>query len=49
MVEPPTAGEALRFAVPRLLAGDFEDVATLDGNYVRRSDAEIFAKTAGKA
>lgn len=49
MVEPPTAGEALRFAVPRLLAGDFADAATLDGNYVRRSDAEIFAKTAGKA
>ncbi len=47
-VEPPTAGEVLRFAAPRLLAGDFEDVATLDGNYVRRSDAEIFAKTAGK-
>ncbi|MGC2163162.1 MAG: tRNA (adenosine(37)-N6)-threonylcarbamoyltransferase complex dimerization subunit type 1 TsaB [Silvibacterium sp.] len=52
-VEAPTAGDALRFAAPRLLAGDFADAATLDGNYVRRSDAEIFsrtgAKTAGKA
>jgi tRNA threonylcarbamoyladenosine biosynthesis protein TsaB len=48
LVEPPTAGDALRFATPRLLAGDYADVATLDGNYVRRSDAEIFAKSAGK-
>ena len=49
MVEPPTAGEALRFAVPRLLAGDFADVVMLDGNYLRRSDADIFAKPTGKA
>jgi tRNA threonylcarbamoyladenosine biosynthesis protein TsaB len=48
LVEPPTAEDALKFAVPRLLADDFADVATLDGNYMRRSDAEIFAKTAGK-
>lgn len=48
-VDPPTAEDALRFAARRLLAGDFTDVAALDGNYVRRSDAEIFAKTAGKS
>jgi tRNA threonylcarbamoyladenosine biosynthesis protein TsaB len=52
-VEAPTAADALRFALPKLLAGDFADVALLDGNYVRRADAEIFsrtgAKTAGKA
>jgi tRNA threonylcarbamoyladenosine biosynthesis protein TsaB len=48
-VEPPTAEDALRYSVPRLLANDFADVGTLDGNYVRRSDAEIFAKAAGKA
>lgn len=48
LVEPPTAGDALRFATLRLLASDYADVATLDGNYVRRSDAEIFAKPAGK-
>jgi tRNA threonylcarbamoyladenosine biosynthesis protein TsaB len=48
LIDPPTAGDALQFAAPRLLAGDFADVAMLDGNYVRRSDAEIFAKTVGK-
>jgi tRNA threonylcarbamoyladenosine biosynthesis protein TsaB len=48
LVDPPTAADALEFAAPRLLSGDFNDVATLDGNYVRRSDAEVFAKAAGK-
>lgn len=49
LVDAPNAGDALKFAAPRLLAGDFDDVVALDGNYLRRSDAEIFAKTAGKA
>jgi tRNA threonylcarbamoyladenosine biosynthesis protein TsaB len=49
LVHPPTAADALKFAVAGLLSGDFADVATLDGNYLRRSDAEIFAKTAGKS
>lgn len=49
LVDDPTAGDALKFAAPRLRAGDFADVLALDGNYLRRSDAEIFAKTAGKA
>ncbi len=49
LIDAPTAEDAIRFAAPRLLAGDFADVATLDGNYVRRSDAEIFAKAPGKA
>jgi tRNA threonylcarbamoyladenosine biosynthesis protein TsaB len=44
-VQPPTAGDALRFALPRLRARSFDDPVTLDGNYIRRSDAEIFAKT----
>ena len=48
-VEPPTAGDALGHAMPRLLARDYSDPETLDGNYVRRSDAEIFAKAEGKA
>jgi len=48
LTTPPTAADALSFAAPRLLTGDFADTASLDGNYVRRSDAEIFAKTAGK-
>ncbi|HEX8812760.1 MAG TPA: hypothetical protein VF742_12285, partial [Terracidiphilus sp.] len=37
----PTAADALRLALPRVLAGDFVDIALLDGNYLRRSDAEI--------
>ena len=48
-VDLPRATDALRYAVPRLLSRDYSDPETLDGNYVRRSDAEIFAKVAGKA
>ena len=48
-VEPPTASDALLFAVPRLLAKDFDDIALLDGNYVRRSDAELFAKQTNRS
>ena len=44
--DPPSAADALTFAVPRLVANDFNDVATIDGNYLRRSDAELFAKRA---
>ena len=44
MVEEPSAGDALPFAFERIAAGDFDDVATLDANYLRSSDAEIFAK-----
>lgn len=44
LVDPPSAADALVFAAPRLLAKDFDEVATLDGNYVRRSDAELFAR-----
>lgn len=47
LVPPPTAADALRFAAPLLLARNFADIATLDGNYVRRSDAEVLSK-AGK-
>jgi tRNA threonylcarbamoyladenosine biosynthesis protein TsaB len=43
-VSAPTAVDALLYVAPRLAAGDFDDVAALDGNYVRRSDAELFAK-----
>lgn len=48
LVEPPSATDALNLSLPKLLARDFADVATLDGNYLRRSNAEIFAKAAGK-
>src|ERR1700722_11653314 len=44
MVDQPTATDALAVALPRLLAKDFDDLAALDGNYLRRSDAELFAR-----
>jgi tRNA threonylcarbamoyladenosine biosynthesis protein TsaB len=44
LVDPPTAADALRFALPGLRARDFDDPVTLDGNYLRRSDAEIFSQ-----
>lgn len=43
-VEAPTAADALRLAAARIDAGDFVDVALLDGHYLRRSDAEIFGE-----
>lgn len=43
IVDPPTASDALSAALPRLLAQDFEDLSSLDGNYLRRSDAEVKA------
>jgi tRNA threonylcarbamoyladenosine biosynthesis protein TsaB len=46
MVEEPLAGDALALALGRIEAGDFDDAATLDANYLRRTDAEIFAKAA---
>jgi tRNA threonylcarbamoyladenosine biosynthesis protein TsaB len=49
LVDPPSAADALEYAAPRLVAKDFDDVVTLDGHYVRRSDAEIFAKPALQA
>lgn len=38
----PTAADAVEMALPRIVAGEFADVALLDGHYLRRSDAEIF-------
>jgi tRNA threonylcarbamoyladenosine biosynthesis protein TsaB len=40
----PRAIDALRLALPRISDQDFNDIASLDGNYLRRSDAELFAK-----
>ena len=45
-VPTPTAADAIRLVVPRILAGDFVDLALLDGHYLRRSDAEIFGDAA---
>jgi tRNA threonylcarbamoyladenosine biosynthesis protein TsaB len=47
--DEPLAGDALPFALDRIAAGDFEDAATLDANYLRRTDLEIFAKPALRA
>jgi tRNA threonylcarbamoyladenosine biosynthesis protein TsaB len=46
LVEEPLAGDALPFAAERVASGEFDDAATLDANYLRRTDAEIFAKPA---
>jgi tRNA threonylcarbamoyladenosine biosynthesis protein TsaB len=43
-VPPPTAADALYFSLARLRARAFDDPLLLDGNYIRRSDAEIFSK-----
>ena len=49
-VQTPDAAEALRFALARFRAGKFDDVETLQANYLRRSDAEVFrAARAGVA
>jgi tRNA threonylcarbamoyladenosine biosynthesis protein TsaB len=45
-VAPPTAEFAVRYALPRFFAGDFDDPATTDANYLRSSDAELFRKAA---
>lgn len=47
-VAAPTAADALMVAAPRVVAGEFVDVALLDGHYLRRSDAEIFGAAAVK-
>ncbi|MGD0799327.1 MAG: tRNA (adenosine(37)-N6)-threonylcarbamoyltransferase complex dimerization subunit type 1 TsaB [Acidobacteriaceae bacterium] len=44
VVDEPRAGDALGLALQRIERGDFDDAATVDANYLRRTDAEIFAK-----
>lgn len=58
-VDAPTAADALQLCAARVAAGERVELALLDGNYLRRSDAEIFggqatgeaagAETQGKA
>ena len=43
-VAAPTAADALQLAAPEIRAGEFVDLALLDGHYLRRSDAEIFGE-----
>ncbi|WP_263365156.1 tRNA (adenosine(37)-N6)-threonylcarbamoyltransferase complex dimerization subunit type 1 TsaB [Edaphobacter bradus] len=44
VVKEPAAEDALALALERVAAAEFDDVATLDANYLRRTDAQIFAK-----
>ena len=46
---PLDACAAARAAVVRVRRGDSEDLATLDANYLRRSDAELFARPGSTA
>ncbi len=43
-VEAPSAADALELAMRKIQIGAFNDVALLDGHYLRRSDAEIFGE-----
>ncbi len=43
-VAAPTAADALELCAPQAAAGEFVDLALLDGHYLRRSDAEIFGE-----
>ena len=47
LVGEPTAADALPLAWERIEGGMFDDPVTLDANYLRRTDAEIFAKKQG--
>jgi tRNA threonylcarbamoyladenosine biosynthesis protein TsaB len=47
LVPEPTAEDALGLALRRLQALSFDDVAAIDANYLRRTDAQIFAKAKG--
>jgi tRNA threonylcarbamoyladenosine biosynthesis protein TsaB len=42
-VAEPTAAAALPFALQRIHEGSFDDPASIDASYLRRTDAEIFA------
>jgi tRNA threonylcarbamoyladenosine biosynthesis protein TsaB len=43
-IPAPTAADALQLCAARFAAGEFVDLALLDGHYLRRSDAEIFGE-----
>lgn len=44
IVREPVAEDTLPIALERVATATFDDVATLDANYLRRTDAQIFAK-----
>ena len=43
LVAPLNAGEIGRIGMRKLLAGEIDDPVTIDVNYIRRSDAELFS------
>ena len=43
-VAEPLASETILLAAARVRASQFDDIALLDGHYLRRSDAEIFGE-----
>jgi tRNA A37 threonylcarbamoyladenosine modification protein TsaB len=43
LAAPVNAGEIGRIGIRKLLSGETADPATIDVNYIRRSDAEIFS------
>ncbi len=45
LVEPVHADGIGRIGLRKLLAGDIADAASVDVNYIRRSDAELFAQS----
>jgi len=49
IVAEPTAASALPIALARIQQRSFDDPATIDANYLRRTDAEIFAKSIAAA
>ena len=46
-VAEPLAQDALPLALERIAAKQFDDAASVDANYLRRTDLEIFAKIRG--
>lgn len=49
IVPEPKAEDTLPIAAYRARAGNFDDVALLDANYLRRTDSELFAKSKSAA
>ncbi len=47
LVDPVHANGVARLGLRKLLAGEPADAASVDVNYIRRSDAELFAKPKG--
>lgn len=44
VIAEPGAADAVAIAVKRIVAGEFDDAAVIDANYLRRTDAQLFAR-----